>query len=155
MPQQEPRRVAVIDLGSNTARLIVMQATLGHAYRLADEIREVVRLREGMVDGALSEDAIERALLTLRLFERFCDTTGVDIIIPTATSAVREATNGPQFVQRVQREIGLTLQVLDGEREAYYGAIGALNEISMERGHAAGCVGAHRAFRAQRPHQAC
>ena len=49
----------------------------------------------------------------------FCDSYGVDLIIPSATSAVREARNGPQFVERVKQEVGLTLRVLDGEREAF------------------------------------
>ena len=129
------QRIGVIDLGSNTARLIVMRAIPGYAYRLQDEIREVVRLRKGMDEQGLSEDAVQRALFTLRLFRRFCDVTGVDEVIPTTTSAVREAPNGPLFVQRVQREIGLTLQILDGEKEGYYATLGALNELPLKRGY--------------------
>lgn len=129
------KRVAVIDLGSNTARLIVMGSVPGYAYRLEDEIREVVRLRQGMRDNLLSEAAVARALATLRLFKRYCDSSQVDLILATATSAVRDAHNGPQFVQRVRREIGLSLKVLDGEREAYYATLGILNEVPLERGY--------------------
>lgn len=111
-----------------------MQATPGHAYRLVDEIREVLRLREGMTEAGLSTDAIERAVSTLRLFKQFCESTDTDLILPTATSAVREATNGKKFVKRVRREVGLDLQVLSGEREAYCATVGALNEHSMNRG---------------------
>lgn len=127
-------RVAVIDLGSNTARLVLFKAIPGYAYRLEDEIREVVRLWEGMQQGRLSEQAIERALSTLRLFKRFCDSSDVDVILAVATSAVRTAIDGPAFVERVQREIGLQLQVLDGETEAYYGVLGALNEVPLDNG---------------------
>lgn len=130
----DAKRIAVIDLGSNTARLIVMNAVPGYAYRLEDEIREVVRLRQGMNEDGLNETAMNRAYATLRLFKRFCDSTHVDEIIATATSAVRDAANGRAFVERVQRELGLTLRILDGEREAYYGVIGALNDVALRNG---------------------
>ena len=131
---REPRRIAIIDLGSNTARLVVFGAVAGDSYRLEDEIREVVRLRQGMTSRGLSDDAIGRAFSTLRLFKRFCDSAGADVTLPTATSAVRDAANGPAFVTRVRDELGLELRILDGEREAYYGVIGALNEVDLPEG---------------------
>ena len=82
----------------------------------------------------LSKEAIERALSTLRLFKRFCDSTGTPVVLATATSAVRDATNGGDFVEQVRRELGLELRVLSGEREAYYGALGALNEVALTGG---------------------
>lgn len=130
-----PQRIAVIDLGSNTARLIVMTAVPGYAYRLEDEIRELVRLRQGLTENGLSEQAISRALFTLRLFKRFCDSSQVDLVLATATSAVREAENGPAFVRQVEHELGLTLRILDGESEAYYGTLGVLNEIPLVKGY--------------------
>ena len=129
------QRIAVIDLGSNTARLVVMSAVPGHAYHLDDEIREVVRLRQGMTDRGLSDEAMTRALVTLRLFKRFCDSTHVDLIIATATSAVREARNGAEFVRQVETGLGLPLRILDGEKEAYYGVLGALNEVPLTDGY--------------------
>ena len=132
MPNQQ--HVAIIDLGSNTARVVVMNATPGHAYRLEDEIREVVRLRQGMTDEGLSAEAMQRGFATLRLFKRFCDGVSAFPIIATATSAVRDAANGALFVSRVRAELGLDLRVLDGEREAYYGTIGALNDVSLSNG---------------------
>jgi len=134
MTTQPARHIAIIDLGSNTARLVVINTVYGYAYRLEDEIREVVRLRQGMTADGLSDDAIARALFTLRLFKRFCSATGVDKIIATATSAVREAPNGAAFVEEVERSIGLSLRILDGEQEAYYGTLGALNETPLENG---------------------
>lgn len=127
-------RVGVIDLGSNTARLIVISALPGYSYRLEDQVREVVRLRQGMTAKGLSQEAMARAFSTLRLFKRFCDSTGVEVVLPTATSAVRDAANGAAFMAQVEREIGLSLQVLSGEREAYYSTLGVLNEIAMGQG---------------------
>ncbi len=130
----QSQRMAIIDLGSNTARLVVMNAVPGFSYHQEDEIREVVRLRQGMNKRGLSQEAIERALVTLRLFKRFCDSTHVDIILPTATSAVREAANGPAFIEQVRRDVGLNLRILSGEQEATYGVLGALNEVALTQG---------------------
>ena len=129
------QRTAIIDLGSNTARLVVLSAVPGHAYHLDDEIREVVRLRQGLTARGLSDEAMSRALVTLRLFKRFCDSTRVDRIIATATSAVREARNGAEFVRQVEADLGLPLRILDGEKEAYYGVLGALNETPLTDGY--------------------
>jgi exopolyphosphatase/guanosine-5'-triphosphate,3'-diphosphate pyrophosphatase len=129
------RKIAVIDLGSNTARLVLLSAKPGFSYRLIDEIREVVRLRKGMTDEGLAENAIRRAFSTLSMFKQFCDSSGVDEIIATATSAFRDAPNGPAFLASVEREIGLTVRVIAGEREAFYGTLGVLNEIPITDAH--------------------
>jgi exopolyphosphatase/guanosine-5'-triphosphate,3'-diphosphate pyrophosphatase len=134
MSTLDSQRIAIIDLGSNTARLVVVQAVPGHSYRLEDQVREVVRLRQGMTEAGLSSEAMDRGFSSLRLFKRFCDSTQVDTILAVATSAVREAANGPAFVEWVEREIGISLQVLDGEREAYYDTIGAQNDMPMQQG---------------------
>lgn len=130
------RQLAIIDLGSNTARLIVVAMVPGYSHRLVDEIREVVRLRAGLKpDGSLDDGAVQRAFATLHLFKRFCDAMKVDEIVAVATSAVRDAHNGRAFVDAVAGEIGLSLTVLSGEREAYYGTLGALNDVAMTEGY--------------------
>jgi exopolyphosphatase/guanosine-5'-triphosphate,3'-diphosphate pyrophosphatase len=134
MDENQTKRIAVIDLGSNTNRLIIMETRLGFSYRLADEVREVVRLREGMTSRGLSDAAIGRGLSTLRLYMNFCIQTNVDQILATATSAVRDAANGQDFLKRVKRELGLSVQLLDGEKEAYYDTLGALNEVELQGG---------------------
>ena len=128
-------RYGIIDLGSNTARLVIMLAVQGYAYRLEDEVREVVRLRQGMSEAGLSDAAMARARSALHVFQRFCRALEVDVIIATATSAVRDAANGPAFLEQVERELGMTLRILDGEREAYYGSIGALNDVDLRTGY--------------------
>ncbi len=129
-----PRRTAIIDLGSNSARVIVMNSIAGWSYHLEDEIREIVRLREGMTRDGLALEAMTRGLITLRLFKQFCDSLKVDHIIATATSAVREAANGAQFLEQVEHETGLQLRILDGDEEARYGVLGALGAVNLENG---------------------
>ncbi|MFL7813081.1 MAG: HD domain-containing protein [Anaerolineales bacterium] len=130
----EKQRIAIIDLGSNTNRLIVMETDLGFSYQLVDEVREVVRLHHGMTEKGLSEDAIARGMSTLRLYKDFCQQTHVTQILATATSAVREAANGREFLRRIQDELGISIQLLKGEEEAYYDSLGALNEIELHEG---------------------
>ena len=128
------RRTAIIDLGSNSARVVVMNSVAGLSFHLEDEIREIVRLREGMTSSGLSEAAMTRGVFTLRLFKQFCDSLKVDNLIATATSAVREAANGAQFLDRVEREVGLSLRILDGDEEAFYGVLGALGAVLLKDG---------------------
>lgn len=135
MENQKPYHIAIIDMGSNTARLVMIKAIPGYSYRVVDEIREVVRLRQGMTEEGLSEEAMNRAFSTLHLFKRFCDSTEVDLVLPTATSAVREAANGRQFVEEVESRTGLKLRILDGSKEAYFGSLGALNEVPIKKGY--------------------
>jgi exopolyphosphatase/guanosine-5'-triphosphate,3'-diphosphate pyrophosphatase len=134
MDNNQTRRIAVIDLGSNTTRLIIMETRLGFSYRLVDEVREVTRLRKGLTSQGLSKKAIARGLSTLRLYMDFCKQTRVDQILATATSAVRDAANGPAFLKKIKGELGLSIQVLDGKKEAYYDTLGALNEVELQQG---------------------
>jgi len=128
------QRIAVIDLGSNTTRLIIMETRLGFSYQLVDEVREVVRLRHGLTEKGLSEEAMNRGLSTLRLYKDFCQQTNVSQILATATSSVREAANGPAFLERIKDKLGITIRLLAGEKEAYYDTLGALNEIELQQG---------------------
>ncbi len=134
MENNPSQRIAVIDLGSNTTRLIIMETRMGYAYRLVDEVREMVRLRQGMTSNGLSSEAIGRGLSTLRLYLDFCKQTNVDQILAVATSAVRDAANGRGFLDQVKKELGLNIQLLDGEMEAYYDTLGALNELEIQDG---------------------
>lgn len=128
------RRIAIIDLGSNSARAVIMNYRDGYTYHLEDEIREIVRLREGMTSIGLSEAAMQRGLSTLHLFKQFCNSLQVDDIIATATSAVREAANGEYFLEQVRNEVGLSLRILEGDEEAYYGVLGALGAVDLRDG---------------------
>jgi exopolyphosphatase/guanosine-5'-triphosphate,3'-diphosphate pyrophosphatase len=125
-------RIGVIDLGSNTTRLVVMGYTPHHSYKLLDEVRETVRLAEGVgEDGYLRPAPMERGVVAMKLFHSFCKSTGVTKILPVATSAVRDATNQAEFLTRVARESGLKLRVLSAEEEAYYGYLGAANALNL------------------------
>jgi exopolyphosphatase/guanosine-5'-triphosphate,3'-diphosphate pyrophosphatase len=125
-------RIAIIDLGSNTARMVVFGYTPHHSYKLLDEVRETVRLAEGVgADGKLTPARMARGVEVMKLFHAFCRATGVAQIVPVATSATRDATNQAEFTARVQREAGLALRVLSMDEEAYYGYVGAANALDL------------------------
>ncbi len=125
-------RIGVIDLGSNTTRLMVMGYTPHHSFKLLDEVRETVRLAEGLDDdGRLKPAPMERGIEAMKLFHSFCRAAGVQRIVSVATSAVRDAINQAEFLLRVERESGLKLRVLSTEEEAYYGYLGAANALDL------------------------
>ncbi|MCW5850017.1 MAG: Ppx/GppA family phosphatase [Anaerolineae bacterium] len=129
------RHLGIIDLGSNTARLVIFGYVPGQYFRIEDVVRERVRLSEGMGEsGVLRAEPIKRALATLKLFKLHCDTEGVADIICVATAATRDAENGASFLARVQAETGLTPRILSGEEEAYYGYLAAVNSLTFGDG---------------------
>jgi exopolyphosphatase/guanosine-5'-triphosphate,3'-diphosphate pyrophosphatase len=125
-------RIGIIDLGSNTTRLVVIGYTPHHSFKLLEEVRETVRLAEGIGDdGCLRPEPMARGIKAMKLFNSFCKSTGVTKIVPVATSAVRDATNQADFLARVATESGLKLRVLSTEEEAYYGYLGAANALNL------------------------
>lgn len=126
------RRLAVIDLGSNTVKLISLDFRPGHGYRHLDQLREVVRLSQGLqAGGPLQPKAVERALATLATFRAYCDATGTERIVATATSAVRDAADGAAFVERGRDQAGIELRVLSGEEEAAYAVLAVANSFAI------------------------
>jgi exopolyphosphatase/guanosine-5'-triphosphate,3'-diphosphate pyrophosphatase len=129
------RKIGIIDLGSNTSRLIIMEYTPGEAFQLIDQLRERVRLSAGMgAENILRPEPMERTLQLLKIFRKLCEAHSTDTIVATATSATRDARNQAEFLDRVQKEAGLTLRVLSGDEEAYYGYLGAINSLSFQNG---------------------
>src|SRR5437868_15352762 len=98
--QQANQQVAVIDLGSNSWRLVVFTFSRGAWWKLTDELYETVRIGAGLgASGRLSDEAIARGLETLGVFARFCRANGLgpEQVHPVATSAIRDASNQQEF----------------------------------------------------------
>ncbi len=130
-----PQRIGIIDLGSNTTRMVIYEYERNRYFRLVDEIREVVRLREGMGrSNVLRAAAIQRAINAMRMFKELGDDLGVAEVVAVATSAVRDAVNRESFLARVKNETGWTLRLLSGEEEGRYGALAAINATCVREG---------------------
>lgn len=108
--------VAAIDLGTNTARLLIAEQ---HPYRQILLNRTITRLGGGFTrERGLSEEAQERSLAALRSFAEEIARHGVSRLRAVATSAVRDAVNGGEFCRCVEAETGIDLEVIDGTEEA-------------------------------------
>jgi len=129
--------VAVIDLGSNSWRLVVFTYVPGSWWKLTDELYETVRIGEGLgATGRLSDEAIERGLETLAVFARFCRAhkLGDDQVLAIATSAIRDASNRDEFLRRAREASGLKIEVLSAIDEARYGYVAAVNTTTLTDG---------------------
>src|SRR4051795_6858885 len=116
------RRAAVIDMGSNSLRLAAFGYEAGQYWQHVDEIREAVRVGEGMGDEQLLKPKrIDLAGRTAGVFASFCRALIIDDVTTVATSAIRDAKNGKELLARVREETGLDPRVLSEEEEARYG----------------------------------
>jgi exopolyphosphatase/guanosine-5'-triphosphate,3'-diphosphate pyrophosphatase len=131
-----PRKpLAVIDIGSNTGRVIVVRLTPGgHLETLADAQAPLRLVRNVRAKRHLGRAAIDRALRALRDFQAVAHGARAERMVAVATSAVREATNGHDLVGRARRELGLNVHVIDGSREAQWAFVGAVRGLPIEHG---------------------
>ena len=112
-------RIAAIDCGTNSIHMIVVRIRPDLSFEVIDREKEMVRLGSGGLDGkALTQEAMAAALQALSRFRRLAQSHQVEEILAAATSAVREAENGGEFLAAVERETGIKPQVISGTEEA-------------------------------------
>lgn len=131
------RQVAVVDLGSNSWRLVVFTYEPAAWWKLTDELYETVRIGAGMgATGRLSGEAMARGLETLSVFARFIRANHIppEDVHVVATSAIRDAANGLRFLADAERETGLTIETLSARDEAFFGYVAAVNSTTIENG---------------------
>jgi exopolyphosphatase/guanosine-5'-triphosphate,3'-diphosphate pyrophosphatase len=127
---------AVIDIGSNSARMAVFKKTSRFGFYLLREEKSKVRISEGAYEngGNLQDFAIERAINALREFLLIAKSLKTRKILCVATSAVRDAPNRAEFIKRVKDELNLKIKVIDGDKEAFYGGVAAANLLYEKNG---------------------
>lgn len=126
---------AAVDLGSNTLRLLI--AKVGPASGLETVLldRHVTRLSQGLVPGRpLLPEARQRTLNVLKMFGEIMRAQGVERIFGGATAAVRLASDGDEFLDRIEQEAGFRIEKIKGEEEAYLTALGVLSDLNGIRG---------------------
>ncbi|HEX3693336.1 MAG TPA: hypothetical protein VHU13_08320 [Solirubrobacteraceae bacterium] len=131
-----PERVAVIDLGSNSFRMVVF-ASHGDRWERERELSAPVRIGAGLAaSGRLSAEGIARALDTMDKFALACSQAGLDrrAIDAVATSAIRDAENGAELLALVRERTGLEVRVLSREQEARYGYLAAVHTTTLSDG---------------------
>jgi len=125
-------RIAAIDLGSNSFHMVIVESRSG-GFHVIDREKEMVRLGERTLSrGRLSAASMRRGLDALREYKRLADMHGVDKLLVVATSAVREAANGEDFLERVAGEIGFYPQVVSGVEEARLIHLAVVHSVNVE-----------------------
>jgi exopolyphosphatase/guanosine-5'-triphosphate,3'-diphosphate pyrophosphatase len=122
-------RIAAIDIGTNSIHMIVVRVRPD----LIDREKEMVRLGAGGLDGrSLTPTAMTSALQTLTKFRRLADSHKVDEIVAAATSAIREADNGGDFIAQVGKKTGIQIRVISGTEEARLIHMAAVYGVHIE-----------------------
>ena len=135
--EPDARRIAAIDIGSNSIRQIVADVSGGGGIQVVDEMKAAPRLASGLGEtGLLADDAMKRAIEEISRMATLARQLGAERIEAVATSAVRDASNGDEFLHRVLRETGLEVRVLDGEEEARLSFRSALAHFDLGSGRA-------------------
>ena len=128
-------KIGIIDLGSNSARLVIVKMLGDGYFVVVDQIKESVRLGKDMErDGFLKPQRIADTIKTLKMFRRLCDAYGIERIIAVATAAVRRAKNQRSFLEEVATTCGIKLKVLSSEEEAMYIYRGIINTMDIPKG---------------------
>ncbi len=131
------KRIAAIDIGSNSIRQIVADVSPSGVIRVVDEMKAAPRLGTGLFEtNALSEEPMRLAIEALVRMATLAKQLGAHRVEVVATSAVREASNGPAFLARVRQETGLKVRVLIGEEEARLAFRSALAHFELGHGRA-------------------
>lgn len=125
-PDQGSRQTAVIDVGSNSVRLVIYRIEGRSIWTIFNEKALAGLGRDLPTTGRLSPDGVEIAMAALRRFRATLTGWDASDVVAVATAAVREASDGPTFLARVEAETGLRLRVISGAEEARYAALGVI-----------------------------
>ncbi len=124
-------KIAAIDVGSNSFHLLIAQVGSDGNLTPIDRSKELVRLGDSAFRGGISADAISRSVETLKRFRGTIDRHSCDATLAIATSAVREAENGGDFVRTVRDETGIEITVVPGDEEARRIYLGARSTLDL------------------------
>jgi exopolyphosphatase / guanosine-5'-triphosphate,3'-diphosphate pyrophosphatase len=125
-------RIAAVDVGSNSIHMVVAQVEADGRFRVLDRAKDMVRLgKRTLSKGRLSAQAINAGVRTLSNFRTLAERQGVTRITAVATSAVREAVNGGDFIKQVEDDVGLRVKVIPGREEARLIYMGVRHAIDL------------------------
>ena len=132
-PHNQRRTYGALDLGTNNCRLLVAQPTRPGQFRVVDAFSRIVRLGEGLgASGRLSDGAMDRSIEALKICASKLRSRNIRRSRLIATEACRAAENGPAFLERVQAETGLDLEIINRETEARLAVSGCSSLVGRE-----------------------
>src|SRR5512135_26221 len=125
-------KIAVIDIGTNSIHMVLAEVLPDFTYKMLDRFKDMAPLGDGAFGSQhLSDEAITRSLAVIRHLVTLAKNKGYDRLIAVATSAVREAKNGGDFIDLVKGQTGLTVRVITGTEEARLIFLGIQNSVPM------------------------
>ncbi len=128
-------KIGIIDLGANSARLVIVKMLGDGHFIVIDQLKESVRLGKDMErDGFLKPQRIAETLKTLKMFRKLCDAYNIERIIAVTTAVVRRANNQRSFLDEVATTCGIKLKVLSAEDEAMFVYKGIINTMDVPKG---------------------
>jgi exopolyphosphatase/guanosine-5'-triphosphate,3'-diphosphate pyrophosphatase len=129
------QRIGLIDIGSNSVRLVIYEKTFASGHRVIDESKLTARLSEKMTaDGRLPDREIAALAQTLTHFRKLCEANRTSRIRAVATAAIRNAANSREIARRLRRLTGLDIEILTGEEEARFGFLGMISSMDIRDG---------------------
>ena len=124
--------VAVVDIGSNSIRMQISRVEDG-SYEIIEDFKEMIRLGDSVFDsGFIDEGSFEKLLTILKEIKAICEAKNVRKIRTVATASFREASNAGYIVDMVKKEIGMDIEIIDGEKEAFFGFLGVCANFNIE-----------------------
>lgn len=128
-------KLAVIDIGTNSIHMVLAEILPDASFKILDRFKDMTRLGNGVFAAKrLSDEAMARALEVLKTLITLARNKGFDRIVAVATSAVREAQNGGDFVALIMEQTGLRVRVISGTEEARLIFLGVKNSIALPDG---------------------
>ena len=124
-------KASVIDLGSNSVKLVNYNVDSSNSYKPYHQESIRVKLAEGLVDGIIQEKYVEKTVETLKLYRNILDFEQSDYEIAVATSAVRDARNKLEFIEKIHKETGIDFKILSETEEALYSYAGSLRSLNL------------------------
>ncbi|OBZ18107.1 hypothetical protein A8L34_00520 [Bacillus sp. FJAT-27264] len=128
-------RIGIIDIGSNSIRLVIYDTTPAGGYKIIKECKYSARLSEKITrDGRLDRKDMETVVPVLRQFKEICDEFGVERVRAGATAAIRNAANSAEIISFLSEASDIPIEVISGHQEAYFGFLGVINAFNVEDG---------------------
>lgn len=132
--ERHPTRVCVIDLGTNSFHTLIVNAYANGSFEVLDRFKEMVRLGErGLTEQRLTEGAIKRSIRALKRVKLLAEGWGASDYLAFATSAIREAENGGELIERIRQEVGIHVRAIDGVFEANLIYQGVRRSLDLHR----------------------
>ncbi|KGP79735.1 MULTISPECIES: Ppx/GppA phosphatase family protein [unclassified Paenibacillus] len=128
--------LGIIDIGSNSIRLVIYELDSDRAYRIIHEDKYAARLSNVVEqDGTILRHSLDKAITILRQFRATCEAYQAKLIRAAATAAIRNAGNASEIIGWLEAETGLTIECVSGDQEAYYGFLGVTQSIDLADGY--------------------